>query len=280
LQDRHYSRRGGYAKIAGSTRSLQLILRSDWLYARIRIARSTRTLQLILRSDWLYARIRIARSTRSLQSILRSDWLSTRIRILPRRLSKNRGINPLATRKCGRRGGHPSRCFASQRIPRIDYRLEGYRLDVRCWCYAGIGTMPLQCSHLPACCACGATGLTPGFVSSDVGYSKIAGSTRTLQLILRSDWLYARIRIARSTRSLPGNADDAAVIPPVYPPAGLPACGATGLTPGFVSRDKPARYNRADLSRDQPARYNPFCGATGFTPGFVSSHDGYSKIAG
>ena len=41
-----------------------------------------------------------------------------------------------------------------------------------------------------------ATGFTPGFVSSDDAYPKIAGSTRSLQLILRSDWLYARIRIA------------------------------------------------------------------------------------
>jgi len=82
-----------------------------------------------------------------------------------------------------------------------------------------------------------------------------------------------------------GHRDDA---PPVYPPAACCAFVATGFMPGFVSRttaiqksrDKPARYNRADLSRDKPARYNPFFVATGFTLGFVSSDDGYPKIAG
>ena len=81
------------------------------------------------------------------------------------------GINPHAAWKCGRRGGRPSRGFASNRASRIDYLLEGYRLDVRCWC-AGVGTMPLQCSRLPACCACVATGFTPGFVYSGDGNQK------------------------------------------------------------------------------------------------------------
>ena len=67
-------------------------------------------------------------------------------------------------RQCGRRGGRPSRCFASQRVLRIDYLLEVYRLDVRCW-GAGIGTMPLQCVHLPACGAIVATGFTPGRIA-------------------------------------------------------------------------------------------------------------------
>ena len=49
----------------------------------------------------------------------------------------------IAGLKYGRRGGRPSRYFAAHYILRVDYPLEGYRLDVR-WCCAGIGTLPLQ----------------------------------------------------------------------------------------------------------------------------------------